>query len=382
MARLLIFGAGASRNYTQGTHGIKELQMPLDSDFFSMAKKVILSEPNNIIYPLSLDIDHLLRDLWELFKNKKLPSDKQLEGLLSKKARKSPNEKYSPEKDFKILEDKRLSLEHIMSMFYEYTVFDDSHYERFQGISKNRLNTLFEIIAYTIMMAQKGPICNKHLKIAKNLNKDDIIISFNYDTILDNALRKTLKLTDLGYKIDFSKVLSKNQWITAGPQNSDVTLLKLHGSLNWLRCKRCRLNFLIRTKIEIKTRSEMWNYLHPKCIRCGTDTVEIVLIPPLIGKNYHEAGLDYLWSDAYNIINRRKKDVEEIIVIGYSLPKADVASTLLFRKINHSIISENSNYKLTIVNPDKSIVDHFGGIFTTSNISHYDSIPHFTDTLA
>ena len=67
MSRLLIFGAGASRNYSQATHGIKGLRMPLDADFFQMSKKVIEYNPKNMSYPTSLDVEHLLEDLDELF---------------------------------------------------------------------------------------------------------------------------------------------------------------------------------------------------------------------------------------------------------------------------------------------------------------------------
>ena len=40
--KLLIIGAGCSQNYTQGTSNIDGLVSPLDSNFFKMAKKVLL----------------------------------------------------------------------------------------------------------------------------------------------------------------------------------------------------------------------------------------------------------------------------------------------------------------------------------------------------
>jgi len=183
-----------------------------------------------------------------------------------------------------------------MSTFYEMGVFNDEYYDMFPGTKQNRLSTLIELISFTLLYAQKGPICDKHYNLAKKLNKGDIVISFNYDTILDDALQKAGKLTDSGYLVEFSKVFKNKTWESPEQKESEVNLLKLHGSLNWNRCKRCKLNFLLKS-ISVESRLDMFNYLNPKCIRCDTNSVELVLIPPLIGKNYHEFGVDYLWSD-------------------------------------------------------------------------------------
>ena len=44
MSKLLIIGAGCSRNYSQGTSNVAGLASPLDNDFFHMAKKIILQD--------------------------------------------------------------------------------------------------------------------------------------------------------------------------------------------------------------------------------------------------------------------------------------------------------------------------------------------------
>jgi len=111
MSKLLIFGAGASRNYSQAIHGIEGLQMPLDRDFFSMFKKIVVSGFEYSDYYRYKQTQKLLEDIWDLFQNKNL-------SIIKPKKIGS-----SPEEDIKILDDKRISLEHIMSMFYEFPVF-------------------------------------------------------------------------------------------------------------------------------------------------------------------------------------------------------------------------------------------------------------------
>ncbi len=94
------------------------------------------------------------------------------------------------------------------------------------------LPALFELVAITIEEALRGPICDEHLKLANTLGQGDAVISFNYDLLMDNALRQSGKLTDSGYFLPFHKVLSDQGW--ESPQNnpSTVSMLKLHGSLN------------------------------------------------------------------------------------------------------------------------------------------------------
>ncbi len=41
------------------------------------------------------------------------------------------------------------------------------------------------------------------MKLAGRLNKGDIVWSFNYDVLMDNALRNTGKVTDSGYVFRF-----------------------------------------------------------------------------------------------------------------------------------------------------------------------------------
>ena len=95
---------------------------------------------------------------------------------------------------------------------------------------------LIELVALTISKALQGPVCSEHIKLANSLSEGDVVISFNYDILMDNALRENKKLTDSGYLVHFQKVSDGQNWRRAEDEASAVTLLKLHGSLNWLHC--------------------------------------------------------------------------------------------------------------------------------------------------
>ena len=109
MAKVLIIGAGCSKNYSQGTSNITGLSSPLDKDFFQMAKKVIL---HHQIDPNLLQlIEQLVDDLRRLYGYKQIYPDLKLPSLpfFAEEA------KCSYDEFLEVLDDKRLSLEKVMT---------------------------------------------------------------------------------------------------------------------------------------------------------------------------------------------------------------------------------------------------------------------------
>jgi hypothetical protein len=244
--KLLIIDAGCSKNYSQGSSEIEGLASPTDSDFFKMAKKVLLSgkvEPTFL-----LTIQSMIYSLQMLYGyGSFLDVDSVENGWIhTQKGKEFLN----------VLDDKRLRLEKVMTQLnIENEVFQPmpSAYGYPRRANSNDyyypLAELFELVAITIEEALKGPVCQEHLKLANSLAEGDAVISFNYDLLMDNALRQSGKLTDLGYILPFHKVLSDSGWISPQNTSSNVSMLKLHGSLNWLHCSYCN-SYLLTTWIE------------------------------------------------------------------------------------------------------------------------------------
>lgn len=67
----------------------------------------------------------------------------------------------------------------------------------------------------------------------------DVVLSLNYDVLLDNALYDRGKISDSSYSMNFFKTNVEGFWRKPDDNASDVTLLKLHGSSNWMRCGLC-----------------------------------------------------------------------------------------------------------------------------------------------
>ncbi len=275
---------------------------------------------------------------------------------------------YYPDEVMEIFNDKRLNLERVMTnISLQMDLFDKPTYAYgTKGlnipIGKKRLYTLIELIARTFEEALKGPYCEKHRKLADSMEKGDIVFSYNYDILMDNALRDVGKLCDGGYFLNFTSVFTNTGWIRPEENSSQVKLIKLHGSLNWIRCSICHSIFLFRN-----LKIGQWNVgsLQEKCARCGANEMYLsrVLILPLLTKDYADIEINYLWIEAKKAL----RNIEEIVVIGYSLPPTDFASETLLRV---GIKGDKHNkIPVTIVDPDPKVSKRYSKIFNSQKIS-------------
>ena len=97
-------------------------------------------------------------------------------------------------------------------------------------------NELTYIFSSVINEIQNGPISRAHQAIAVRLEPDDVVITFNWDTLMDRALASTTDWTlDHGYGFS-PKGIYRDRW--SPPQQTKnkpcPRLLKLHGSTNWI----------------------------------------------------------------------------------------------------------------------------------------------------
>lgn len=162
------------------------------------------------------------------------------------------------------------------------------------------------------------------------------IITFNYDVGLDAAL--ALEKLSVDYCLNKETI-----------PGQDVPLIKLHGSINWGRCKRCDNGvvawdlsdfFLKRPLIDVNADpyrspggppqlyvqigSAVQGFRHD----CG-NMLEIntpAIVPPTWEKTEYNVGFENMWAHAANQL----AEAENIIVIGYSLPKTDQFFPILY----------------------------------------------------
>ncbi len=176
-------------------------------------------------------------------------------------------------------------------------------------------------ILKTLKEFTKTKVSKEYHKFVKEiLQPQDVIISFNYDLVLEKVFNEL--------KIPFNYGISE-------PEKDDRLILKLHGSANWVYCKNCGHSF------PTKDYSGLDALLGKiKCHNCKTKKLEPILIPPTMYKDYQdqERGgmIRGLWSKA----NEELYTADKVVFIGFSMAQNDAYAQELFK------LSSNMNTAL------------------------------------
>lgn len=168
-----------------------------------------------------------------------------------------------------------------------------------------------------------------------------VVISLNYDVIVDNAM---FRLSD-NYKQmrppDYGVNFSTQRFLDFCRNGTFGSLLKIHGSLNWMYCEKCkRLDLYISKGMRTsKALAELYDFVPSNdAYSCRGTTcrnqpncdgfVSPILITPTYVKDYKNRHIKRVWKNA----EKAMKIADRAIIIGYSLPTDDVEIALLFKR--------------------------------------------------
>ena len=205
-----------------------------------------------------------------------------------------------------------------------------SHKYSFEKICNMRNNLLSFVISYFEQALQEvdKAVFRSFISTIKRFHPT--IISTNYDIIVDNVLCE-FKSLNYGAKIRYAvraddvvekdkvKVCGFNRpweymqydYLNTGP----VQLLKIHGSLNWIYCRKCdEVDLTIWQKGCKATLTGI--DCHNKCC---TNKYEPLLITPTMFKNYENRFIKETWNNAEKAL----VEADELVFIGYSLKEED-----------------------------------------------------------
>ncbi|MEW5798613.1 MAG: hypothetical protein AB1728_06365, partial [Bacteroidota bacterium] len=152
--------------------------------------------------------------------------------------------------------------------------------------------------------------------------------------------------------------------------NSKIEIVKMHGSINWERDLYSGNGLHLRNNFDNGdqifdglTRNRV---LYPNNHYEGKITSELFL--PSFIKHFNSAVFAKLWRRAYDIL----LESNEMVFIGYSLPKEDSAAQLLFSLID---LAEK---KFTIVDIDvESVLNNLSNFHPSHSFVGFDSIEEY-----
>jgi hypothetical protein len=201
--------------------------------------------------------------------------------------------------------------------------------ERYQ----RQLGYLLELIPLVFRAAFAEQRCRSHDRIAYALRKGDALISFNYDTLIDESVRRWssgIWKAQCGY--GFRASLGADEWSaepTPGrfPDRNYLRLLKPHGSLHWS---------------EVDSRARSMRFAADPY---GATVAAGNIIPPTWDKTILG---EWPWKPVWEEASRALQRTRCLIVIGYSVPLTDLTSQALIR----SSLSGGELRLIVVANPD------------------------------
>lgn len=214
---------------------------------------------------------------------------------------------------------------------------------------------LLDFIKEVIISSFSDPTTDIYLEFADKITKEDTLVCFNYDTLLDNALLFSKK--GLNYGLEF-KIIKPFYFLEKGfeepirvSNNQEFPLLiKPHGSLNWYYCPEC-YQFYFSPNPNLTKSSDN---------SCNREYCEGLLnqyiIPLTLFKNYEHPLLHNSWLNVVKNISEAK----EIYFIGYSLPPTDFMCKYYIWK---GIKANKKGIKKFLVNPNEDIKENFESLF-------------------
>lgn len=231
----------------------------------------------------------------------------------------------------------------------------ENHIYYLKGIKSGLLNYIQAVIILCYRYYDEEKISNysKLLdRFIKCLTGDDIIITFNYDILIDYFLKENGFIPQYGMEFQH-----KNEEVNQ--KKTHIPLFKLHGSLNWTICPQCQKpswneydKFLERSnsnsidlnKMKFSNKFETRN--HRICYRNEKHEIKIfeetLIIPPTWNKHDYRY-IRELWLKASENI----KTANRIIFIGYSFPQSDI----YFKYLLLSSLPKD-NYSVEVIDPN------------------------------
>lgn len=331
MNTVYVIGAGCTRNYeTSNEFGLKS---PVDSDFFEICNKILLARKD-----IAKAFLHLTEHLKLIF-GLNLGKGERFQGL---------------------------SLETVT------TILDLESREK----DRQYIDSLINLICIVFDIVLRGPTSPIHNELTKRIEPNDVVISYNYDLVMDNSLMESLNLEQTIYGLNFDRKFDVD-WKPCENEHSNIHLLKLHGSMNWLKCSRCgALLFYGGRKVVAELSYQLMGINKSSsdlsCPICQAKELGILLIPPLLGKELAGEEFRYPWY----LAERALVSADRIVVIGYSLPPTDFYSEYLIRKA----VSRRFRSKPTlhIVNKDtKMTPKRFEAVFGVKTSEKYGDLREY-----
>jgi NAD-dependent SIR2 family protein deacetylase len=195
---------------------------------------------------------------------------------------------------------------------------------------------------------------NTYLSFADKLIRNHdrcVVVTMNYDTIIEYACAHR-KLCNIDYGLWRSPadlILADNSmWV-----DRDLVLLKIHGSINWIKCHNC--GNLAFKGLSMDLFAAHYSSEHDWCRRCRSRNVAPLLVAPELGKSLEDR--EGVLMDLLAMAMREIHAAKRLVIIGHSLPIYDSEVRLA---LFWTALSENPGLQeMVVVDPSEDTLERY-----------------------
>ena len=290
------------------------------------------------------------------------------------------------------------SLEQVMC-----TIFADLHTNELSARSLAAFRDLIRLFNERIASTTNGLVAHRGSSflriVAKKLDEgyapsDITVVTFNQDIQIEKCLERLegfKKYKRHGSIFSFPhcyKIDGASQKLSRPPKDAKtfdvdqtdkggVSILKLHGSLNWYSTHTSanvpRASILSRSKnFRITPRRIILSSMRMTYGRKKLHTFPLI-VPPVTSKSsmIHQ-DLDGIWGYA----EERIAEADELVVFGYSCPQTDYESANLLRR---STARNSRNVSLSIIDPNPSVVVRYASVTSLKRLHYFRSVAAYLE---
>jgi len=175
------------------------------------------------------------------------------------------------------------------------------------------------MLGWAILMLLESKIAEtlpaSYGSFARALHPGDSIITLNYDVTVETSL--------LNLRGTFDYALPRGACVVDWPGVdvlSGTKVLKLHGSMNWMRCFPSEDGQQACGRVFVRPLTKIYSYGGDtfEICSCGQGSLDALIVPPAHVKAFGGTLLERVWRVAAGEL----RCAVELFVIGYSLPRA------------------------------------------------------------
>jgi hypothetical protein len=216
------------------------------------------------------------------------------------------------------------------------------HGERLLKAKRAIEYTIFAVIEAALQHIPKNKQFHQNLlEPLYNRNIEPSVVSLNYDVIVDNSMFSLSEQFQGSRPPAYHVDISTPRYRTFSKNGVYGQLFKIHGSLNWLYCEKCkRLDLFVSKGMRTaKALDELYHSVpFDDAYSCrGTPCrnrpicdgfIGPILVTPTYIKDYDNPHIANVWREAEHAM----KESDRAVIIGYSLPTDDVEVAMLLKR--------------------------------------------------